>query len=329
MDGANARCSQFRGTKLRPLHSLSMMRSALHNPQTRGPAGRRAFAEPNLRITGDAPAGGGELTVEVTQQNRSRETFHDVTLRIELGRHVAAEPPEPEESPFDEINADDGVGRELSEREEQQPWPKDWASETTLCSPSVGPGESLSGRCCFSIPDDVKPMPAAQEWWGIDVETTADGQCEYLGTMWIPPASLPNFGLIIPGLVLGAVWGMFGMFIAAVMIHSQVFGADGPLLAALAIPVVSFCGFLGGGYGGFRLARLVSRSPSFAGIAQFAMNVHPVFALFGSVVLAGLTMVIGVILAGILTDPVEQNEPANGQSLRQHPSAFHEVARHV
>ena len=243
---------------------------------------RRAFAEPDVRISGNYPLAGNELLVEISQKNASSGRLHDVSLSLEFARHIS--PGENSKTPVGQ--------RPWLVEQWQMTWPKQWQSEESFEFLSVEPGGWLEAHCRFPVPPDLPAEVPDEEWWGLYVITEVDGQREYAGTMRLPVTHLPNISLYIPAVVFGAMFGAFAFFLGAMSLMQLIFGTAVPHGAYLGAMVLTPLAFIGGGHAGYRLAKKSPDLPVLSGVHRGMKRVHPFISVLAT--LAAVPLLIGV-----------------------------------
>ena len=252
---------------------------------------RRTLAEPDVRISGSYPPVGNELLVEFSQKNVSSERLHDVSLSLELARHI---------SPGENSKTPVGQRPWLVEQWEMT-WPKQWQSEESFEFVSVEPDGRLEAHCRFPVPPDLPAEVPDEEWWGLYVITAVDGKREYAGTMRLPATHLPNISLYIPAVVFGAMFGAFFFFQgSAALLHLLylIFGTANPSGAYLGAMVLTPLAFIGGGYAGYRLAKKSPDLPVLSGVHRGMKRVHPFISVLAT--LAAVPLLIGGYILGMI-----------------------------
>ena len=248
----------------------------------------RAFAEPDVRISGNYPLTGNELLVEVSQKNASRQRMHDVRLSLEFARHVS--PGENSKTPVGQ--------RPWLVEQWQMTWPKRWQSEESFEFMSVEPGDRIETHSRFPVPADLSAELPDEEWWGLHVITEIDGQQEYTGTMRLPATHLPNISLYIPAIVFGAMFGAAAFFTGMMALLSLIFGTAIPAGVMVGNIVLTPLALIGGGYAGYRLAKKSPDLPVLSAVHRGMKRVHPFISVLAT--LAAVPLLIGGCILGMI-----------------------------
>ncbi|MDA1017765.1 MAG: ankyrin repeat domain-containing protein [Planctomycetota bacterium] len=214
--------------------------------RNKGQARRRRMGDAEVRVSGTPLAPGSELHVECVQPNRSGKTLHNVSLRLELSRHVA------------DNRSDRSSGSACRPHDDARThkWPQTWQTNNSFDFPSIDPGDSVRSNCCFSIPEGMPQVTPFWQWWGINVVTKVGRDVEYTETLWVPPRYGAGCGLTVAGIILGAMIGFLSVWLLRGLI---VLSRPIPSNSAIMWYVLGmFAGTILGAVAGVRLPKLLS-----------------------------------------------------------------------
>jgi hypothetical protein len=270
--------------------------------RTRSDAGRRSLVgDAEVRISGVALAPGSELHVEFIQPNRSGSTLRDVTLRLELVRHVARE--------------------HLNRTQTCQPygadknWPEVWHASRSFDFSTVDADDSLRGVCQFSLPDRMTRETPFTQWWGINsitkVAPDADVTTRYSETFRIPSRHGVGCVLSTAGVIVGAIAGFLTVWLVGGLLLRFLIGPVVSIAAYFPYVLLMFLGIIGGGIAGRNFPKLFgNKTRTHPAMASFALP-----GAFGIAVCV-LSMMVGLRPA-LVSLPASQSAPSVAVSKTQ------------